>query len=162
PFVRLTKEAIKSVNYTDTALDLMKPQTTSDAPLYQHHFHAEQLDVKGTPYRYAVHAYRVRAVNALGIESGPSPYALTIPSAPQWVVAKEEGEQCRLKWAANPERGIKGYRIYRMEGPRINGPGQPVTRLTDEPVNETTFTDTKATRETKRFWVVAVDVLGQE
>jgi hypothetical protein len=37
-----------------------------------------------------------------------------------------------------------------------------VTRLTADPVAGTTFTDPKATRETKRYWVVAVDALGQE
>ncbi len=65
----------------------------------------------------------MRAVNALGVERGPSPYVLSVPSAPQSVFAKEDGKQCRLKWAANPERGIKGYRVYQMEGPKQNGPG---------------------------------------
>jgi hypothetical protein len=161
-FERLTKEPVAGTGYTDTALDLTRPQTTGDAPLYRHRFHAEQLDAKGAPYRFAVYAYRVRAVNALGIEGGPSPYFLTIPLAPQWVFAQEAGEQCRLKWAANSEQALKGYRVYRMEGPKLNGPGQPVTRLTEEPIQETTFTDPKATRETKRYWVVAVDALGQE
>jgi hypothetical protein len=162
PFVRLTKEPVKGVEYTDTALDLTKPQAAGDAQLYRHRFHAEQLDAKGTPYRFATYAYRVRAVNALGVEGGPSPYFLTIPSAPQWVFAMEDGEQCRLKWAANPEQGVKGYRVYRMEGPKLNGPGQKVTRLTGEPIEGTTFTDPEATKETKRYWVVAVDTLGQE
>jgi hypothetical protein len=161
-FVRLTKEPIETTDYTDTALDLTKPHTAGDASLYRHRFHAEQLEAKGAPYRFSVYAYRVRAVNGLGVESGPSPYTLTIPSSPQWVFAKEDGHQCRLKWAANAEQGIKGYRIYRMEGPKLNGPGQPVTRLTDEPVKGTTFTDPKATSKTKRYWVVAVDALGQE
>jgi hypothetical protein len=57
---------------------------------------------------------------------------------------------------------MKGYRIYRMEGPRINGPGQKVTRLTADPVRETTFTDPEAGKDTRRYWVVAVDALGQE
>jgi hypothetical protein len=161
-FERLTKDPIKATDYTDTALDLTRPQIAGDAPLYRHRFRAEQLDATGAPYRFGVYAYRVRAVNALVVEGGPSAYALTIPSAPQWVFAQEDGAQCRLKWAANSERGIKGYRVYRMEGPRRNGPGQPVTRLTDEPVRGTTFTDAKATRETKRYWVVALDALGQE
>jgi hypothetical protein len=162
PFVRLTKELVKATDYADTALDLTKPQAAGDAPPYRHRFHAEQLDANGAPYRFAVYAYRVRAVNALGAEGGPSPYVLTIPSAPQSVLAREDGERCRLKWAANPERGLKGYRVYRMEGPKLNGPGQPVTRLIDEPVGARTFTDPKATKETKRYWVVAVDGLGQE
>jgi hypothetical protein len=37
-----------------------------------------------------------------------------------------------------------------------------VTRLTSDPVVGTTFTDEKATKETKRYWVVAVDAMGQE
>src|SRR5262249_45462156 len=119
-FERLTKEPVKGAGYADTGLDLRKPQTAGDAPLYRHRFHAGQLDAKGAPYRFATYAYRVRAVNALGVEGGPSPYFLTIPSAPQWVFAKEDGEQCRLKWAANPEQGVKGYRVYRMEGPKLN------------------------------------------
>jgi hypothetical protein len=160
-FVRLTKRPLRAAEYVDTALDLTKPQGIGDEPLYRHRFHAEQI-AKGAPYRYAVFAYRVRAVNALGVEGGPSPFALTVPSAPQWLFAGEDGARCRLRWAARPERGLRGYRVYRMEGPRRNGPGQPVTRLTAEPVNATTFTDAQATRETKRYWVVAVDALGQE
>jgi hypothetical protein len=161
-FKRLTTEPVKGTRYTDTALDLRKPPTAGEPLLYRHRFHADQLDAKGAAYRFAVYAYRVRAVNALGVGSGPSPYFLTIPSAPQWFFAREDGGKCRLKWAANPEHGIKGYRVYRMEGPKRNGPGQPVTRLTDEPIPETLFTDAQATRETKRYWVVAVDALGQE
>ena len=55
---------------------------------------------------------------------------------------------------------MKGYRVYRMEGPRINGPGQKVTRLTAEPQAQTTYTDVTAGKDTRRFWVVAVDALG--
>ncbi len=162
PFVRLTKTPVKDATFTDTGLDLTKPQTVEGEPLFTHRFAANQLDAQGQPYRYAVHAYRVRAVNELGVESGPSPFWLTIPSAPQHFFSKEEGEQCHLKWTANPEQKLKGYRVYRMEGPKVNGPGQPVTRLTAEPLTEPKFTDPKATKETKRYWVVAVDALGQE
>ena len=38
-----------------------------------------------------MYAYRIRAVNRLGLEGGPSPYFLTIPSAPEWLFAREEG-----------------------------------------------------------------------
>jgi hypothetical protein len=96
------------------------------------------------------------------VEGGASAYTLTIPSAPQWLFSREEGERCHLKWAANPEKGLKGYRVYRMESPRINGPGQPVTRLTADPVAAERYTDPKAGKDTRRYWVVAVDALGQE
>jgi hypothetical protein len=161
-FVRLTKTQIKDAVFTDVDLDLAKPQAVEGESLFKHSFRADQLDDKGKPYRFAVFAYRVRAVNALGVEGGPSPFWLTIPSAPQHLFSKEDSDQCQLKWKPNPEQKLKGYRVYRMEGPKVNGPGQPVTRLTVEPVAEPAFTDAKATKETKRYWVVAVDALGQE
>lgn len=162
PFVRLTREPIKSREHTDAGVDLTKPRPVEGAPVFRHRFRSDQLDAKGKPYRFAVFAYRIRAVNALGVESGPSPYVLTIPSAPESLFAREDGVRCQLKWASNPERGLQGYRVYRMESPRINGPGQKVTRLTAEPLAEPRWTDAKATRETKRYWIVAVDALGQE
>ena len=110
-------------------------------PVFTHRFQANQLDAQGKPYRFAVFAYRVRPVNALGVEAGPSPYFLTIPSSPLSVFSKEEGDKCHLKWAANPEQGLKGYRVYRMDSPRVNGPGQPVTRVTAEPVAEPRYSD---------------------
>ena len=78
------------------------------------------------------------------MEGGAGPYALTIPSAPQWLFAREDGERCQLKWAANPEQKVRGYRVYRMESPRVNGPGQKVSRLTDEPVAATRLTSRQA------------------
>jgi hypothetical protein len=160
-FARLTKSPVKDAAFTDTQLDLTKALTVEGPPVFKHRFAAGQL-ANGKPYRFAVHAYRVIAVNAAGVASGPSPYFLTIPSAPQWLFAREDGAGCHLKWAANPEQGLKGYRVYRMEGPRINGPGQKVTRLTAEPLALQTYTDAAAGKDTRRFWVVAVDALGQE
>lgn len=162
PFERLTDTPLTERTFSDRTVDLLRPVAVKGEPLFSHRFRADQLDAQGKPYRFAVYAYRVRAVNRLGVESGPSPYFLTVPSAVQWVFAKEEGEQCHLKWAPNPERGVQGYRVYRMEGPKINGPGQPVTRLTADAVTDVKFTDPKASKETKRYWVVAVDALGQE
>jgi hypothetical protein len=98
----------------------------------------------------------------LGVEGGPSPYWLTIPAAPTGLFAREDGEQCKLKWSANADKQLKGYRVYRMEGPRVNGPGQSVTRVTADPVTEIAYTDAKAGKDTRRYWVVAVDALGQE
>lgn len=87
---------------------------------------------------------------------------MTIPSAPQHLFSKEERERCHLKWAVNPEQSIKGYRIYWMKGPRPEGPGQATSRLTADPVSESRFTDAYAGKEVRRYWVVAVDALGQE
>ena len=160
PFVKLSKTLKPS--FTDTTVDLTKPATIDGQPIWKHGFRAEQLDETGKAYRHGVYAYRVRAVNHLGVAGGPSPYFLTIPSSPKWVFAKEAGNDCQLKWQANPEQGLKGYRVYRMESPRINGPGQKVTRVTAEPLTAMTFTDAKIGPDTRRYWIVAVDALGQE
>jgi hypothetical protein len=167
-FRRLTKGRVEGYrNFTDTDLDLTKPAAAEGELTFTHRFGKEQIDPAGKPYRFAVYAYRIRAVNAHGVEGGAGPYFLTIPGSVQRLFAREEGEKCHLKWDPNPEAvlpksGMKGYRIYRMEGPRINGPGQKVTRLTADPIRETTFTDPKAGTDTRRYWVVAVDALGQE
>jgi hypothetical protein len=106
-------------------------------------------------YRYHVHAYVIKAVNRLGTESGPSPYALTIPSEPTNVLNREAGNTANLKWDASPEKGIAGYRVYKLEGT------WNIVRLTDEPVKATTFAHKGGTSAT-RYWVTAVDALGQE
>jgi len=103
--------------------------------------------------------YRIRTVNAAGVDSGPSPAFFTIPSAPQWLFSKEDGATCHLKWAANSEKTLKGYRVYRMNG-RYDK--DPIPRLTADPILATTFTDATAGKSSRRYYVVAVDVLGQE
>ncbi len=162
PFQRLTGTPIPQATYSDQAVDLTQPAAVEGQALFTHRFGKDHLDADSKKYRFAVYAYRVRAVNRQGGESGPSPYVLTIPSAPQYVFSKEAGDDCQLKWQKNPEDGIKGYRVYRMESPRINGPGQKVTRVAAEPSAETSFMDKGIGRAQRRYWVVAVDALGQE
>jgi hypothetical protein len=159
-FERLTKEPVKAAAFTDAAIDLTKLTNVEGEPLFAHRFAKEQIDPNGKPYRFGMYAYRVVAVNALGVEGGPSAWVPTIPSAVQHVFAKEDGTKCHLKWAATPD--AVGYRVYRMDGPKINGPGQKVVRRTAEPITGTTWTDEAGKTDTKRYWVVAVDALGQE
>src|SRR5205823_13881611 len=113
-FERITKEPVKETAFTDTGIDLTKPTPVEGEAIFTHRFAKEQIDAAGKPYRFGVYAYRVRAVNALGVVGGPSAWVPTVPSAVQHVFAKEDGAKCHLKWAANPEAGIKGYRVYRM------------------------------------------------
>jgi hypothetical protein len=160
-FEKITKEPIKTTKYLDTGIDLSKPVAIKEEA-YRHRFVSNQLNDNGTPYRYAVYAYRVRAVNKAGEESGGGPYALTIPSSPKWVFSKEDDKKCHLFWQRHPEPSVVGYRVYRMESPRINGPGQPVTRVTKEPIRDPHFLDTNVNKDTRRYWIVAVDALGQE
>lgn len=162
PFQRLTQTPLTAPAYEDVALDLTKPVPLEGNPIFQHRFGRDQLQAGGKEYRFAVYAYRVRAVNDRGAEGGPGPYVLTIPSAPEHLFSREDGDDCHLKWQRNPEEGIRGYRVYRMESPRINGPGQKVTRVTENPVAETVYVDQGIGQAQRRYWVVAVDALGQE
>ncbi len=159
PFALITAAPLRSPAFTDRGIDLSKPLEAAGEPVYERRLDKETFDESGKPYRHAVHAYRVRAVNALGVESGPSPAVFTIPSAPQWVFSKEEGTTCHIKWSANPEKGIAGYRVYRMDG-RFSS--AKITRLTEEPVKTLTFSDPGAGKSSRRYYVVAVDALGQE
>lgn len=128
-------------------------------PLYERKFNAEQFDATGRQYRFAVFAYRVYAVTDRGAESGASAAELTIPSPVQWLLSKEDGTTCQLKWAASAEKSLRGYRVYRMNG-RYDK--DPIPRLTPEPLAATTFSDPAAGKSARRYYVVAVDALGQE
>jgi hypothetical protein len=158
-FKRLTEEPILALTFTDSTIDLSNPEAVLGEPIYQQDLHASHLDQLDRGYRYAVFAYRVRAVNQSGQIGGPSPACFTSPSSPQFVFSREENETCHLKWAANPEKSIAGYRVYRLDG-RWNQ--DPVSRLTPKPISATTFTDEMAGRQTRRYYIVAVDALGQE
>jgi len=113
-----------------------------------------------------VYAYRVHAVNNLGIESGPSPYILTIPSPPQYVFSKEDVDDCHLKWKKNPEKNIIGYNVYRTRD--RNDDDLPI--INKELIKTTHFTDFDAKQDMprdppnigRRYYVTAVDKLGQE
>lgn len=159
PFTRLTKEPLKVTSFTDTSINLNEPQPIEGEPTYDRPLHKEHLDESGREYRKAVFAYRIRSVDESGKESGPSSAFFTIPSSPQHVFSKEDGTTCQLKWAANPENGIAGYRVYRMDG-RYDK--DPVSRLTPEPITATTFQDESAGKSSRRYYIVAVDSLGQE
>lgn len=160
PFRRLTEQPVTETHLVDTAIDLAAGQREPAEPVYDRPLHKDNVSAGGKPYPYAVYAYRVVAVNRLGVEGGPSPYRLTIPGAVEQVFSKEEGDEAaRLKWQANREKGIAGYLVYRHDG-RYDK--EPITRLTAEPIVATEFTDAKAGKDTRRYEVVAVDALGQE
>jgi hypothetical protein len=140
-------------------LDITEEKKLNASPLTETRF-ADDVDLtrKGPSsgdYRYAVHAYVVRAVNRLGTESGPSPYALTIPAEPLNVLCREQGDVAELRWDPSAESGVTGYHVYKLEGTWV------ISRVTDSPIRETTFRHRPGAGPT-RYWVVAVDALGQE
>lgn len=158
-FRRLTGTPLRAGPWVDRTVDLSKPAMIEGPPLFERTFSKEAFDPEGKACGRGVYAYRVRAVNGAGVESGPSAAVFTIPSAPRWVFSKEEAGACRLKWAANPEKGIKGYRVYRMDG---RWDKDKVSRLTAEPVAELGHVDGGAGKSTRRYYVVAIDAIGQE
>lgn len=158
-FERLTKTPIKQTTFTDTGIDLTKPQKIAGKPLYERRLHKSHLDMTGKPYGFAVYAYRVRTVDAADKLGGPSPAVFTISASPQHVFSREEGMTCRLKWKPNAEKNIKGYRVYRMNGRFSKA---PLPRLTADPISATKYTDKTAGKPSRRYYIVAVDALGQE
>jgi len=113
-----------------------------------------------------IYAYRVHALNKLGIESGPSPYILTIPSPPQYIFSKENGNDCKLRWQKNSEKSIIGYNVYRMRDRWDDDP----ELLNKKPIKNTSYIDKNATENIprepanygRRYYITAIDFLGQE
>jgi hypothetical protein len=161
PFETLTKEAIAATAYADATADLEGgPREPAGEPVGGRVLKEDQLTRAGKPYRHAVFAYRVRAVNHLGVVGGASPVVFSYPSAVQDLAAKEEGQtHTRLRWKPNREKGIKGYLVYRHDGRYEK---DNIVRLTPEPIAATEFLDESSGKDTRRYEVVAVDALGQE
>jgi hypothetical protein len=142
----------------DRVQDITGIEKLNAQPLPAPQFLDDQVDLsrKGSQsadYKYAVYAYLVRAVNRLGVESGPSPYALSIPAEPPHVMLRESGQSAELRWRPSREYPIAGYRVYRVDS-------RTVTRLTPDLGNTLGFTIRDAGHA--RYVVVAVDALGQE
>jgi hypothetical protein len=132
---KLNEAPLAGTSFTDTQVDLArKGQEAGD-------------------YRWAVYAYVVRAVNRLGTESGPSPYALTLASEPEHVMAREKDGIAELRWDASREKDVRGYHVYEISE-------RTVARLTEHPLKETTYR--RAAKDLRRYIVTAVDALGQE
>lgn len=158
-FRRISGELVKEPRFTDKSVDLAGGQVAAAAdPLYRRDLE-KYRDPKGKPYAWATYAYRVGAVNRLGVAGGDSPSFLSIPAPVTGVYARERGDQVDLKWRAHPARNIVGYNVYRKQH-RWNS--SVIERLNAEPVKATAFTDTRAGRDTHRYFVAAVDALGQE
>lgn len=161
PFKRLTTKPVNLRTFVDTDINLEAGQgKPSEKPLYNRELRKDQIEADGKPYKFAAYAYRLIAVNPQGEESGPSPVVLTIPSSPQHVFAKEDGQTAtHLKWKASTEKNLKGYLVYRHDG-RFNN--SQIVCLTPTPIKETTFVDKDSGTATRRYEIVAVDALGQE
>lgn len=159
-FRAMTDQPIHETHWRDASIDLSRPAAITGEPLYKSEIGRHHLDADGRPYRYAVYAYRVRAVDTEGRPGGPSPAVFTIPAAVEELRSREDGKRCRLRWRANRERGIVGYRVYRIDGRWTKQ--FPVSRLTPKPLTECEYVDTTAADRTRRYHVIAIDAIGQE
>jgi fibronectin type 3 domain-containing protein len=85
--------------------------------------------------------YRIIAGNDRGLESRPSnpisvvPLDETPPEPPTEVMATVIDRQLRLRWEPSPSDDVRGYHIYRGEGPGL------AIRLTESPLPGTEYTD---------------------
>lgn len=172
-FARLTEKPIIATEFTD-AVDLTKhvqpheqlwsalvaPRERGGPATRPEDDKGYDMTQPGCPL--AIYAYRVRAVNRLGVESGPSPYQLTIPNEVEHLFTKEDGKDLQLRWQASPHAGVKGYLVYRLDGQygkvslltRELIPARPGEKVVQ-------FTDTTCEGKAHRYYVVAVDALGQ-
>ena len=109
------------------------------------------------------HESRIYQVTALGEggKSGPSAQVFTLTSSVPRVRAVEQPTGAtKISWTPSPEKNLQGYRVYRMDSATLASP----ILLTPTPVRDTEFTDWPDTprAERRRYYVVAVDALGQE
>lgn len=159
-FRRLTTQPLRAGSFIDRSVDLSAGPQEPAHLIAARPLRPDQLDPQARPYHYAVYAYRVVAVNRLGVESGPSSLVFSYPSAVQHVFAQEEPQgRTRLRWQPNPQKSIAGYHVYRHNG---RWDKDPIVRLTPRPIGATEFVDHQATESTRRYEIVAVDRLGQE
>jgi hypothetical protein len=139
--------------------DIVDWQRLTAKPTTQNTWH-DPIDLRRPPapsdYPYSVYAYVIRAVNHLQRESGPSPYASTIPSEPRSLMCREEGDWAALRWEAPWEQNAVGYHVYMLRG------NWEIIRLTEQPISQTSFRYRIGRNRTTRFWVTAIDPLGQE
>jgi len=143
----------------DETVDLSAGQTAEVAEALLRRDLEKYRNPDGRRYAWATYAYRVYAVNRLGVAGGDSPWFLSIPGPVTNVFSRERAGKVDLKWDAHAATGVVGYNVYRMDH-RYNN--SPIVRLNEKPVTGTRFTDAKAGRNSHRYFVAAVDALGQE
>ena len=142
--------------YRSGAEEGFPPQPLNPEPIEDTHYRDTRV-VTERDYRYAV-----RSVSKAGetlIEGGNStpiivtPVDLIPPSPPTGLVAFALRQGMELRWIANPESDIVGYRVYRRKV------GEPTfERLTEEMVRGTIYVDRGVRRgDEYDYGVTAID-----
>jgi len=158
PFKTIARD-VKETIFVDTTVDFTAGRQRVASSIYGRNLE-KYRDPEGKPYPWAVYAYRIYATNHLGVESGDSPWFLSVPGPVEDLFSRERLLVVDLKWAKHPSKGLAGYNIYR-NWDRYNSATR-FEKLNDKPVEGTTFTDEKSSRKGHRYYLTAVDALGQE
>jgi hypothetical protein len=77
------------------------------------------------------------------------------PVPPSNLIGGLNGSQVELVWSENSEPDVFGYNIYRSLSS-----GYPYTKLTDEPVVDTTFIDSTVSGENTYYYVVTACIIA--
>ncbi len=140
--------------------DYESVEKLNEQPVQGTRFHDDRE--LGGPTSFVSHEvrdYLIRAVNANGVESGPS-VARTLPgSVPRVKATVQPDGSTLVTWEDVPEKHIQGYAVYRMDEFRHTMP----IRITPHPVQGTSFVDWCESRdaERRRYYVVAINALGE-
>ncbi len=118
--------------------------------------------VNGTTYYY-----RIRAVDSPVVpwkesldsaEISATPRDVTPPAPPTAITVVPGIGRVFLTWKENSEPDLAGYHVY-----RATRSGGPYERLTDKPLNRSTFSDEKVRQGMTYYYVItAVDKSGNE
>ncbi|MFW6108121.1 MAG: hypothetical protein ACOC70_02855, partial [bacterium] len=157
---------VEPVDLWDTHFDPARHagefEKLNDAPIEEPEFEVESAAVgPGTDATWPeLRAYVVRAVNVLGLESGPSPVTLSIPAAPGPAMAVTEPEGSRLVICGpSPSGPPAGHHLYRLDCYR----GDAAYRNRAAPHAGSVFVDeeTWPAGDRQAYYVIGVDAAGQ-
>jgi len=123
------------------------------------------LAADSSEYGRPVYAYMIRSVDELDMESGNSPYWLTIPQAVPHLNWRESWNATNgvidLEWHPSEEKNILGYRVW-----YLSAHGGENTELTTVPIPGTKYRHVIDGDEASNFdigyFVTATDALGQD
>jgi hypothetical protein len=134
---------------------LLTPSPVSGPPYQDTNF------VAGQSVRYVVRSVARGAPQCESADAASPPVAWVDrfpPAAPQGLAAVQEQGAIRLFWRPNREADLRGYHVYRAEGP-----GGTPRRMTQEPVPATSWTDDTAVPDiVYSYAVTAIDSASNE